>query len=206
MQSILRIVYTLDSMKALILETSTEKSCLILANDGKPEKWRSLPGGPELSKTLAAEAKALLADSSPPDFIAAGQGPGSYTGTRVGAALAKGLSFGWNIPLYGFCSLSAFIPAEENPFAVIVDAKMGGFYLLLGEKDIYEKPLLVKEANILPLLENIPLIASPHPSLISARLPSLSLVEAFPNIELLSKQVFFSKNKAPLELTYLSSP
>lgn len=197
-------------MRALILETSTEKSCLILARDGKAEKSFLLPGGPELSKVLAREVKNFLKDNPFIDFISVGQGPGSYTGTRVGAALAKGLSFGWKIPLYGFCSLKTFIPEKNGPFAVLIDAKMGGFYLLLGERSQEninsKKTLLVKPEEVLLLLQNCPQIASPHPSLITSRLPTLAVLETFPNINFLSKQAFFAENQTPLELTYLSSP
>ena len=47
-------------MKILILETSTEKGSLILAEDGQPLAVKTLPGGPELSKNLAAEVEKRL--------------------------------------------------------------------------------------------------------------------------------------------------
>ncbi|MBS0626148.1 MAG: tRNA (adenosine(37)-N6)-threonylcarbamoyltransferase complex dimerization subunit type 1 TsaB [Verrucomicrobia bacterium] len=188
-------------MKALIFETSTEKSCLILAENGSVRKKKFLSGGPELSKTLAREVDTLL--DGPVDFISVGQGPGSYTGTRVGAALAQGLSFGWQIPLYGFCSLIAFAPPAPGPFTVLVDARMGGFYILTGERSsslAIHPPKLVQPSEA-PLIGTL---ASPHPAQIARRLPSIPILETSPCPDLLAAWAF--ANQSPLTLSYLSNP
>lgn len=195
-------------MKALILETSTEKSCLLLASSKGGYKTHLLTGGPELSRTLGLDAKKLLSSTETPiDKIFVGQGPGSFTGTRVGASLGMGLSFGWNIPLYGFCSLKAFTPEKLGSFAVVVDAKMGGFYLLLGERSSlsisYEKPELVSENDLEKRLQSVQTAVSPHPLLISNRLPYLHLLEAHLNFELMSNWAFSPLFETPFELTYL---
>lgn len=102
-------------MSGLIFETSTEKGLIALSLGGNLIAAKPLAGGPELSKTLALEVKNLLTlHSFQPEFIAVGTGPGSYTGIRVGAALAKSLAFGWNIPLFGFCSLKAFAVSHKQ--------------------------------------------------------------------------------------------
>ena len=197
-------------MRALILETSTEKSCLILSENGEVRKSKFLIGGPELSKRLAWEVDSLLKEfPGTIDFITVGQGPGSYTGTRVGASLAKGLSFGWEIPLYGFCSLKSFCPKpKEGPFAIIVDAKMGGLYILLGKWSggtvLFGSPELIKIDSALSYLTEIPHLVSPHPAEIEKRLPSLKVEEADPDPELLAIWAFSTEFQAPLELSYLN--
>ncbi len=194
-------------MKALILETSTEKSCLLfVSSKGKCES-RELPGGPALSKTLGLEVKKLLPpERHPVDKIFVGQGPGSYTGIRVGAALAKGLGFGWKVPVYGFCSLKVFTPDQTGPFAILVDAKMGGFYLLLGERSNssiqYEEPELISEQSLEPLLKSVPTIVSPHPLLIKARVSKLHILESHPNFDLMASWAFSPAFETPLELVY----
>lgn len=184
-------------MLILILETSTEKGCIALANKETLLAAKSLEGGPELSKNLAMHVKNLLGDQKL-DLIAVGSGPGSYTGIRVGAALAKALSYGWKIPLVGFCSLEAFGPAP-----VLVDARSGGFYALLGN----EPELLSPQDQRLQMLKEI---RSPHPKQIEKRLLSPALfIETNPDPSRLAKLVwthFLERGITPLELVYLSHP
>jgi len=123
-------------MQGLIIDTSCNCSYLILADSENPIAFLPMEGGEELSKSLGRRIKELL-DQHPSfraNFIAIGTGPGSYTGIRVGAAMAKALAFGWQIPLFGFGSLQSFLPAQEGRFAVLTDAHMGGCYCLRGAR------------------------------------------------------------------------
>lgn len=185
-------------MLTLILETSTEKGCLVLAQEGIPLAFQKLGGGPELSKTLALATEKLL-DGQTPEAIAVGTGPGSYTGIRVAVALAQGLSYGWQIPLVGFCSLKAFGPAP----AILVDAKMGGFYALVGET---VRLLSAKD----PILSTLPEIHSPHPETLKKRIGSEPIFyekEANPlELARLVHRQLLEEPIAPLTLTYLSNP
>lgn len=184
-------------MKTLILETSSEKGCLILADRGKEIAFRPLPGGPELSKTLALSVQALLAETGfQPEAVAAGCGPGSYTGIRVGAALAQALSFGWGVPLAGFCSLEAFAPLAPS-YAVLIDARMGGLYALFSSEP---KPFLIAPSD--PRINNQPLF-SPHPEAISRR-TSLPCFEAAIDPSRLAARIH--ENPQPFALSYLSDP
>ena len=194
-------------MKALILETSNQKSFLLLAVDKKVEKVHLLPSGSALSKTLSSEVKTFL-QGERVDWIFASQGPGSYTGTRVGAALAKGLSFGWDIPLYGFCSLEALTPSSEGSFAVLIDARLGGAYVLLGErrKDALEIsiPSLVSWEDLDSFVQNREILVSPSPLDLMAKAPNLLIQEAEPCFEELAAKVFSPQFQTPLQLSYLS--
>ena len=191
-------------MDGLILETSTEKGCIVLARKGLPVAYRFLAGGAELSKTLALEVDRLL-DKRRPAYVAVGTGPGSYTGIRVGAALGKALSFGWGVPLFGFCSLESFLTNEAS--CSLVDARMGGFYLL---KNSLELPALLSLDEAKTVLPQLPLIASPHPKTIQKRLPWLTqLIETSPDpkrLAALSYRLFLEGNQPPITLSYLSTP
>ncbi len=199
-------------MKGLILDTSSNRPFLLLAAEGKPLAYEPLEGGEKLSKELGMRVKKFL--TAPPDFIAVGTGPGSYTGVRVGVAMAKALSFGWQIPLIGFSSLQAFAPKEHLPAsAILTDAKMGGLYCQKGRMSenewLFDPPerLLITEAPT--ILAGIPLF-SPHSSDILKRAPfSQGVLDAEPNLDYLAALVCREareRGRSPLEpfsLAYL---
>lgn len=65
------------------------------------------------------------------DYIALTNGPGSFTGLRIGAATAKGLALGHQIPLVPICTLEslAFNCGEHDLLCVpIMDARRGQVY------------------------------------------------------------------------------
>lgn len=199
-------------MKTLILETSTEKSLVALGVSGKVLIEKSLLGGPELSKRLALEVKELLdCHSFQPERIAVGQGPGSYTGIRVGAALAKALAFGWKVPLVGFCSLQAFLPPVEGPFASLIDARSGGIYVLRGVKvaDSYsfDQPELIPLSEVRIRLKGIPHFCSPHPDQIRERVGlEGAWFEVEPDAAHLVKWAEERVAEGEISMIYLSNP
>ncbi len=68
------------------------------------------------------------------DLIACSQGPGSFTGVRIGVGVAKGLAYGQNIMIAGISPLAAlaFDEMQNNSQAIevtaIIDARMGELY------------------------------------------------------------------------------
>lgn len=87
---------------ALIIDTSGPEGIVAHAVDGRVYKSVVLASGRELSKNLYTAM--LSFDKIKFDYIAAGKGPGTFTGTRVGAITAQALAFGWSIPLVSFAS------------------------------------------------------------------------------------------------------
>ena len=71
--------------------------------------------------------------------VAAGCGPGSFTGIRTGLALAKGVALALAVPIYGVSSLTALlseiseVPSESTSMSilVVVDSRRGGYFACL---------------------------------------------------------------------------
>ena len=71
-------------------------------------------------------------------LIAAGRGPGGFTGVRVGLATAQGLAMGWDIPFWGVCSLETLALNNGNDpgfVAAMIDARRGQVYSALFHMD-----------------------------------------------------------------------
>jgi tRNA threonylcarbamoyladenosine biosynthesis protein TsaB len=65
--------------------------------------------------------------------ICVGAGPGSFTGIRVGVALAQGFAFARRLPLHPFSSLAALRAcAPGGPAAGIIAANAGRYYASSG--------------------------------------------------------------------------
>ena len=120
---------------------------------------------PAIDKLLSENGVAI----QQADLLAVGIGPGSYTGTRIGISVAKGMSFALEKPLIGVCSLEAMaynLREFKGPIAVVLDARMKAFYYAVYQWDESEMKTLVQPAAsvIDRVVEAIPqgaLVAAP---------------------------------------------
>jgi tRNA threonylcarbamoyladenosine biosynthesis protein TsaB len=66
------------------------------------------------------------------DAVAVSQGPGSYTGLRIGVSTAKGIAYGLEIPLIGINTLQAMVASQRvvpGEFVVaVLDARRKEVY------------------------------------------------------------------------------
>lgn len=181
-------------MRTLIIETSSKKPFFSFVEE-KTFCCQELLA----TDKLALDLKDFLKGRKP-DQIAVGIGPGSYTGMRVGGALAKALAFGWKVPLLGFESLLAFFPeAKEDSFAVVFDAKSGGVYLL-EEKGPSQK---VAVENVETFLGKKKKLYSPDFLALQEKYPLLktSFQEAKPNPAFLMETL--KTRPSPVSFCYL---
>ena len=98
-------------MLILAFETSAKAASVALTQDGNllGESYQNT--GLTHSQTLMVMAEDLLKQCSKTvsdlDAVAVAEGPGSFTGVRIGVAAAKGLSWGAELPCYGVSTLEA---------------------------------------------------------------------------------------------------
>jgi tRNA threonylcarbamoyladenosine biosynthesis protein TsaB len=126
-------------MPFLLIDTCTERGIIAFGDQHDLLFERDLPMGLNQSKFLMPYLEeALKVCGRPPvlDAIGVGVGPGSYTGIRLGVAVAQTLAYVWKVPLVGVCSLDGFVPSEDSvQFAAVLDARIGGVYFQKGWND-----------------------------------------------------------------------
>ena len=111
----------------LHIETSTDVCSVALSEDGQILTKEVNREGFNHSVALApfVEEAASFAESHaiPLDAVAVSQGPGSYTGLRIGVSTAKGLCYGRHIPLIGVSTLQLLcVPLLLRPDSMPEDA------------------------------------------------------------------------------------
>lgn len=101
--------------KILCIETSTEVCSVAIAENGVVADLREDQSGMNHSRLLTVFIDELLKANKLSminiDAVAVSQGPGSYTGLRIGVSAAKGLCYGAGIPLITICPLKAMASA-----------------------------------------------------------------------------------------------
>ena len=90
-------------MTILCIETSTSVCSAAICKDGAPIKQCICLEGSNHARLLPRYIEELLSFAREQGFsveaVALSEGPGSYTGLRIGASTAKGLCYGLNVPL-----------------------------------------------------------------------------------------------------------
>lgn len=119
-------------MNVLALDTSTQYLSLALEANGKRSYFLEEVGNLQ-SVHILPKIKQLLQQSDLTiqdiDLIAYNQGPGSFTGLRIGLAVALGISYGLGIklvPIPGF-AISAY--GYTGDVLVAIDARLNQVYL-----------------------------------------------------------------------------
>lgn len=108
-------------MLILAFDTATDRATSALVDDGELLGERV-----SRASSLLADLDALLrqagAHQRDVDALALGIGPGSFTGIRIGLALARGLSLALDLPAAGVSTLAALAAGAAGALPVI-DAK-----------------------------------------------------------------------------------
>ena len=122
-------------MKLLTIDTSTS-CCSVALTDGELLLGEYLlAGGKAVSSRLFDSIEHLMADCgvAMEDLggLGVAQGPGAFTGLRVGIAAVKGLSLATGLPIAGFSSLAMLamnVPMSALPVCTLYDARKNEVY------------------------------------------------------------------------------
>jgi tRNA threonylcarbamoyladenosine biosynthesis protein TsaB len=111
----------------LAFDTATDVATSALVDGGAMLGERA-----SRAATLLEDIDALLrqAGASPSDLgaLAVGTGPGSFTGTRIGLSVARGLALALDLPVAGVSTLDALAAGAEGVLPVI-DARRGEVFV-----------------------------------------------------------------------------
>lgn len=130
-------------MRILAIETSSSRGSVALVEDGVLVRSLEHERENAHAESMLPLIESALADAGwgrgHVDRVAVGVGPGSFTGLRVGIALAQGLSEGWCVPLVGVPSLQAMAlaapPDRRVSRCVLLDARKGELFAALYASD-----------------------------------------------------------------------
>ena len=122
-------------MKILALESSAKAASVAYLKDGELMAQYYQASGLTHSKTLLSMTEDMLKSLdmkvTDMDGIAVANGPGSFTGIRIGVAAAKGLAWGADKPICGVSTLEAMAHHccdEDYIICPVMDARRSEVY------------------------------------------------------------------------------
>lgn len=122
-----------NDINILAIETATS-ACSVALSVGDSLFERSELGNNIHSQKLLGMINAVLSEAnlkaSALNAVAVGQGPGSFTGLRIGIGVAQGISFGVGCQMIGVSSLAALArQVTSNGYVLAgIDARMNEIY------------------------------------------------------------------------------
>lgn len=110
-----------------ILDTETLFSCKKRVETDRGQAEMLIPMIEQVGAELGIGLKEI-------DCIAVTQGPGSFTGVRIGLATARSLGLALDCPVFGFSTLDVIARSYKNDASTLflIDTKRGDFYGQIG--------------------------------------------------------------------------
>ncbi len=143
----------LESMKSLLIETANHSGAFCLIEDNKIVLTKELKAGEHAAALLPKLVKQYIKIDEI-GYIFVCNGPGSFTGIRVGLSLSYGLSFLNNIIVFPLNSLQSL--SFHYKFNKVVMPAVGGGFFKQNFKNDYLTPaddiehIAISESSLAP--------------------------------------------------------
>ena len=122
-------------MKILAIDSTAIVASVALCEDEKLIALYTVNNGNTHSETLLPKVESILKEAklTPADIelFAVSNGPGSFTGVRIGCATVKGLTFGRNTPCVGVSTLEALaynLKGSDGILCPVMNARRNQVY------------------------------------------------------------------------------
>ncbi len=157
-------------MAIINIETATAVCSVSLSEKGQVVFEKASLDGPSHASLLGLFVEEVVKEAKSLDMkvdaVAVSSGPGSYTGLRIGVSMAKGLCFGWNVPLISIPTLDilaskAIKSIADKPldalFCAMLDARRMEVYAALYDHSLQKvrdtEAEIITEDSYLSLLK-----------------------------------------------------
>lgn len=181
--------------RLLLIETSTTVCSVAFSDSGNVVALREVNNGYAHAENLTLFCDAVLKEAGVTfqqlDGIAVSQGPGSYTGLRIGLSAGKGFAFALNIPLITIGTLEAMAwgmrgEADGALLCPMTDARRMEVYCAQFNPDLTAvrapEAVVVEQDTFAALLKEQPVLFS------GDGMPKCrALLEHFPNARFTDK-------------------
>jgi len=211
-----------SALNILCVDSSTEACSVALLTKQQNIHQRFMLAPREHTQKILPTVNEVVKDAqlklNDIDYIAYGQGPGSFTGVRIGISIAQGLAFGLDVNMIGVSTLQAMAQQahsnDNNCKSVYaaIDARMGEIYFahyieVSGVMTLQNNEVVIKPQQLIEQITNSEIVSdsilvgtgwNAYPTLLSC-FTSASLSEiVYPNAEfmLILAQQLIEKDKA----------
>ncbi|MDE5994324.1 MAG: tRNA (adenosine(37)-N6)-threonylcarbamoyltransferase complex dimerization subunit type 1 TsaB [Oscillospiraceae bacterium] len=142
-------------MKILSIDSSSVSASAAVTENGRVLAEEFVNNGYTHSVTLMPIIEKVLKDSktvvSDLDLLAITNGPGSFTGVRIGIASAKGICDAANIPCFAVSTLEAIakpLSTKDVLAVAVMDARCNQVYtasFYMGKRETEDRAILISE-------------------------------------------------------------
>ena len=172
-------------MRILAIETVETTGTLAALDDERVVAERALDPSRRSAQSLAPGIDALLSEvgwhANDVELVAVANGPGSFTGLRIGVTTAKVFAYAIGCQVVGVHTLRAIaerVPSDIDRFAVVLDAQRGELFVadfrrsIDGHLEGHETTRVVNRDECIAGLTSGDVVTGPGLAKIEGPLPS----------------------------------